>query len=101
VTEFRTVAKTDEIPENSGKTIDLDGMPVAVFNVGGEFFAIHDTCPHAGGPLGEGELEGCVVTCPWHSWSFNVKTGECLTLPTSDVECYKVRVENEEVQIAI
>jgi nitrite reductase/ring-hydroxylating ferredoxin subunit len=51
---------------------------VAVFNVGGEFYAIDNSCPHRGGPLGEGELEDCIVTCPWHEFRFDVRTGKCI-----------------------
>ena len=49
---------------------------VALFSVGGELFALDGVCPHQGGPLGEGELIGCVVTCPWHGWQFDVRTGQ-------------------------
>jgi nitrite reductase/ring-hydroxylating ferredoxin subunit len=49
---------------------------IALFNVGGEFFALDGVCPHQGGPLGEGELCGAIVTCPWHGWQFDVRTGQ-------------------------
>ncbi len=49
---------------------------VALFNVGGDFHALDGICPHQGGPLGQGALKGCVVTCPWHGWQFDVRTGK-------------------------
>ena len=49
---------------------------VAIFNVGGELFALENTCPHQGGPLADGWLEGPMITCPWHGWCFDVRTGK-------------------------
>ena len=49
---------------------------VALFNVEGKFYALDGVCPHQGGPLGEGELTGCIVTCPWHGWQFDVTSGQ-------------------------
>ena len=93
------VAKKDEIPEGTGKTVDLDGEPVAVFNVEGNFYAIHDTCRHAGGPLGEGFLEGKTVTCPLHGWQYDVTTGGVTFNPAIRVQTYKVKVEGDKILI--
>jgi nitrite reductase (NADH) small subunit len=49
---------------------------VALFNVNGEIYALDGICPHQGGPLGKGRLQGEIVTCPWHGWQFNVRTGQ-------------------------
>ena len=76
MTEFVTVAKVEEIPPGTGQTVEVHGVWIALFNVDGSFYAIDNTCPHAGGPLGEGHLDGRVVECPWHGWRFNVQTGE-------------------------
>jgi nitrite reductase (NADH) small subunit len=65
-------AKCQDVEPGSGVVSDCAGVVVALFNVGGEFHAIQNKCPHRGGPLGEGELNGQVVTCPWHAWSFDV-----------------------------
>jgi nitrite reductase (NADH) small subunit len=61
-----------------GKTLETVAgeRVVALFNASGEFFALDGVCPHQGGPLSEGELSGCVVTCPWHGWQFDVRTGQ-------------------------
>lgn len=66
--DFVKVGRKDEIEPGTGKTVDVEGTPVALFNVGGTYYAVHNTCRHRGGPLGEGELSGSVVTCPWHGW---------------------------------
>jgi nitrite reductase (NADH) small subunit/3-phenylpropionate/trans-cinnamate dioxygenase ferredoxin subunit len=73
--EYVKVASVRDLPPGSGMTVEVGGKPVAVFNCDGAFFAIDDTCPHQGGPLGEGEVEGMVVTCPWHEWRYDVRTG--------------------------
>jgi nitrite reductase/ring-hydroxylating ferredoxin subunit len=58
-----------------------NGDEVAVFNVGGEYYAIENFCPHKGAPLSEGVLCGHVVECSLHGWQFDVRTGDCLTVP--------------------
>ena len=101
MSDFVTVATVDEIPPGRGKTVDVNGIWIALFNVDGTFYAVDNTCPHAGGPLGEGRLEGAAVTCPWHGWSFNVTTGERVGNPDFTVACCPVRVEGTHVQIAL
>ena len=76
MSDFVTVARTEDIPPGTGKTVEVNGVWIALFNVDGSFFAVDNTCPHAGGPIGEGKLSGEIVTCPWHGWQFNVRTGE-------------------------
>ena len=69
-----------------GIVAEVNGKALAVFNVDGQFHVIDNTCLHRGGPLGEGELEANVVTCPWHGWQFNVTTGVCVNNPSAKVE---------------
>ena len=75
---FRKVAKTTDLEPGTATLVEIDGEKIALFNVGGEFCAIDNTCTHRGGPLAEGVIEGDVVTCPWHRATYNVKTGEIL-----------------------
>jgi nitrite reductase/ring-hydroxylating ferredoxin subunit len=70
------VAETKEIAPGTAKQIDLNGKKIAVFNLNGMFYALSNTCSHRGGPLSEGEINGDIVTCPWHMANFNIKTGE-------------------------
>ena len=101
--EFRSVAKASEVPAGSLKPIELeDGAQVCLANVGGTFYAINGECSHMGGPLGEGELDGTTVTCPWHSAEYDVTTGKMLSPPAeSDQATYQVRAEGEDVQVAV
>ncbi len=96
---FVKVCKTSDIPTGSGKTVEVNGKAVAVFNVDGNFYAIDNTCLHRGGPLGEGELDGKIVTCPWHGWRYDVATGANEMNPSIAVEKYQVKVEGEDVVV--
>lgn len=100
MTDFVTVAKKDEIKAGECKVVDVNGKQVALHNVEGEFFATDNTCLHQGGPLGEGALDGDTVTCPWHGWKYNVKTGVSPENPQVKVETFEVKVEGDEVKVA-
>ena len=97
VPEFREVAKVGEIEPGRGKVFDLGGTPVAVFHTDGGYFAIHNTCPHAQGPLADGILDGSVVKCPWHGWRFDVTSGTCLVTPDASVATYRVKVDGDAI----
>jgi nitrite reductase (NADH) small subunit len=99
--QFVRVAKEEEVPVGSSKEVELAGRVVALFNVGGRISAIHGICPHAGGPLGEGALEGNVVTCPWHGWQFDVTSGRNSYNPTCVQDVFEVRVEGGEILLAL
>ena len=94
---FVSVAKVSDIQPGQSKTVYVDGKSIAVFNVDGAFYAIDDTCLHRGGPLGEGELEGSVVTCPWHGWQYDVTSGKISQNPAVGVDCYRVEVRGEDI----
>jgi NAD(P)H-dependent nitrite reductase small subunit len=99
--EFRKVGRLEDLPEGRGRQVDLEGASCAVYNVGGAVHATENRCPHAGGPLGEGELEGSIVTCPLHQWKFDVTTGQCQHLPPVKLKRYEVKVENGDVWVKI
>jgi NAD(P)H-dependent nitrite reductase small subunit len=99
--EFKRVASVDDVKPGSGIVAEIDGQAVAVFNVDGTFYAIDNTCAHRGGPLGEGELEGDIVTCPWHSWQFNVKTGVSVNNPSACVKHYQVKVDGSDITVLL
>ena len=99
--EFVKAAKKSEIPADTGKYVEVQGKEIALFNVGGKVCAIYHVCPHQGGPLAEGGLDGSVVTCPWHGWSFDVTTGECTLNPAIKQESFKVKEEGEDILVEI
>lgn len=98
---FTKVASVSDLKPGDSKVVSVNGTEIALFNVDGEFFATTNTCPHRGGPLGEGFLEGDVVTCPWHGWRFNVKTGISPVMPTAKIATHHVKVEGDDVLVAV
>ncbi len=99
--EFVRVAGLSEVPQGEMKIVEVEGKPVVLANVDGEIYAFGGTCTHKGGPLGEGELAGDAVICPWHGGEFNVKTGEVLGPPPSrPIPTYQVQVEGDDINIA-
>ena len=101
MSDFKSVAKKADIPVGSGKTVQIDGTPVAVFNVDGNFYVVDNTCVHQGGPLGEGTLDGSVVTCPWHGWQYDVKTGVNTSNPQAKVKSYPIKIEGDDILISL
>jgi nitrite reductase/ring-hydroxylating ferredoxin subunit len=99
---FVNVATVGEVPPGQAKQVTVSGKTLALFNVNGTFYVIDDDCPHSGGPLSEGLLQGHEVTCPWHEARFDVTTGKHLCPPARrDVACYNVQVVGEEVQVDV
>lgn len=100
--EFLPVATVDELENGRRLIFEIDGMPIALFNIAGEYFAIADICSHDDGPVAEGEVDGFEVECPRHGARFDIKSGRALTLPAVvDIPAYPVRVEGDEIQIGL
>lgn len=99
--EFVKVASKSEVPSDTGRHVEVQGKEIALFKVGGTVYALYHVCPHQGGPLAEGGIEGSVVTCPWHGWSFDVTTGECTFNPSVRQETFKVKEEGEDIFVEI
>lgn len=95
------VARTDELPPGAGRTVRAGDRDLAVWNDGGRFFAIDDGCPHQGASLGEGTLHNGRVICPWHSWIFELATGECRGVPGLAVGCYSTRASGGMIEVEI
>jgi nitrite reductase/ring-hydroxylating ferredoxin subunit len=96
---FLRAARKDEIPAGTVREFQVDGKTLAISNVEGTFYAINNTCLHRGGPLGEGELKGKVVTCPWHGWQYDVSTGKAAMNPAVAVVCFPVEVRGEDIWV--
>ena len=92
-------ADLSELPAGTIREVQEGGKPVALANVGGTIYAINGTCLHRGGPLGQGVLEGTVVTCPWHGWQFDVITGTAVMNPNAGVGCLRTEVRGSEVYV--
>jgi len=99
--EYVRVASKKEIPSGQGRVFAVGDRQVAVFNVGGKLHAIDNRCEHQQGPLADGDLDGRVVTCPWHGWTYDVTTGQSPDDPATRVACFALRLDGDDVLIAL
>lgn len=98
---FVRAARKEDVPPGKIYEFQVGGQAIAIANVAGKFFAINSVCAHEGGPLGEGELEGTIVTCPWHAWQYDVTTGKVVQNPSLGVECYPVELRGDDVFVDV
>jgi nitrite reductase (NADH) small subunit len=96
-----SLGRIGDIPVGEGRVVDASGKTLALFNVGGTYHAIDNTCSHRGGPLGEGDLDGTIVACPWHGWRWDVTTGANANNPAISVACFPVTVEQGEIFVEL
>src|SRR4029079_17711509 len=90
------MATLDELPVGGAKEVEFEGRGYALFNVDGHISVIDGICPHQGGPLVDGPLEGTTVTCPWHGWQFDVRTGKTPLGPKIKQAVYDVKIEGQD-----
>lgn len=96
------VAKTSDVPQGAAVRVVVDGTEVLLCNFEGTIYAIEDVCTHDGGALDQGELEGYRIMCPRHGATFDVRTGEALTLPAvMPVPKYAVRIEGDDIYVEV
>lgn len=95
------VGTVDEFEPGSARELVVGDRIVALFNVDGQYFAMDGVCPHQGGPVGKGELNGCIVTCPWHGWQFDVRDGQSQLSPGVRHPTFETKVDNGRVFVRI
>ncbi|HEV7179953.1 MAG TPA: Rieske 2Fe-2S domain-containing protein [Candidatus Baltobacteraceae bacterium] len=98
--EFVRVAHAAALPPGSACFVMIERYEVALFNVEGTIYALENTCPHQGGPLADGYLEGALITCPWHAWCFDVRTGKMTLGDFASVPRFGVRVDDGEIFVS-
>jgi 3-phenylpropionate/trans-cinnamate dioxygenase ferredoxin subunit len=102
MSDFVAVAKVFDVPDPGKTLVEVDETLVALFHVGGKWYAIDDVCTHDGGPLAEGELEGCTIACPRHGAKFDIRSGAALTMPaTQATRSHETKVEGETVYVKL
>jgi nitrite reductase (NADH) small subunit len=94
---FQSAGPVEDIPPGRSKVVHINNRAIALFNVDGQYFAIHNICPHEGGPLGEGRVKGFVVSCPWHDLAFDIRNGQGTDGGGYCVGSYEVRVLDGEI----
>ena len=100
MSKFVPVAQVADIPRGESRAYVVGDREVAVFNIDGVFHAIENACPHQGGPLAEGWIQGNIVTCPWHAWCFDVTTGAMTLGGYTTVDAFDVELDGTTVTIA-
>jgi nitrite reductase/ring-hydroxylating ferredoxin subunit len=98
---FVTVARVEDVLPGTVTRVRAGEEELALANVGDEFFATQGACLHLQGPLGDGELEGTMLTCPWHGWRYDVRTGLNDFDHAIQIRTYEVRVQDGEIQVAV
>src|SRR5205809_7968903 len=98
--DYVKVATVDQMKPDQGLLVESGGKRIAVFKLGGDYFAIDDTCTHVGGSLSEGTIMGQSVVCPWHAAHFNITTGEGTPPARGPVKRYPVRVNGSDIEVA-
>ena len=98
---FVTVAQVGDVPPGTIRPVEAGDVEIALAHCNGGFYAVQGHCLHLGGPLGEGRLESCVLTCPWHGWQYDVRTGQNEFDLAIQLQTYDVQVENGEVRVRV
>lgn len=101
MSRFVKMATKEELPPGSAKEVAFEGRIYALFNIDGEIHVIDGVCPHQGGPLAEGDLDGCMVACPWHGWRFNVVTGGTPLGPKIKLDVFEAKLEGDDVLVLV
>jgi nitrite reductase/ring-hydroxylating ferredoxin subunit len=96
-----SVCRKDEVAPGRFRCVEVAGQKIVLYNVDGSFYATTATCAHQGGPLDDGLFEAGVVTCPWHGWQFDVRTGESIYDPGRGVATYPVTVVGDDVLVEV
>ena len=99
MSEFITVTKVKDILPGEARVFFVRGSEIAIFNIQGKFYAVDNLCPHQGGPVVAGKVEGEVLTCPWHRWQFHLPTGISPVNSSVSVKTYPVKVVDGEIRI--
>ena len=97
---FVRVRSGAELPAGASRSVRAGNFDVAIFNVDGEFFALENNCPHQGGPIAEGWLEANVISCPWHGWCFDVRSGKMTLGEFARIPRFAVQRDGSDLLVA-
>ena len=100
-TEFIPALLTSEVESGRARVVYLRGLEIALFNVRGTFYAVDNLCPHEGGPMVAGTIEGDLIICPWHRWKFRLSDGCSAINPAVKIETYPVKIEGDWIKIGM
>jgi nitrite reductase/ring-hydroxylating ferredoxin subunit len=97
---FVRIAAVADVPPGTGRAFAVGRYEIALFNVGGRFYALENSCPHQGGPIADGWLEDAEVTCPWHGWCFDVRSGKMTLGDFARIARFAVDVRDSDVYVS-
>lgn len=98
---FVKLATLEEPATGTAKEVEFEGRIYAIYNVDGVISVIDGICPHQGGPLADGQVQGTIVTCPWHGWQFDIRTGKTPLGSKIKQGVFEVKVEGHEVLVGV
>jgi nitrite reductase (NADH) small subunit len=101
MSRFVKLATLNELPLGAAREVEFEGRVYALYNIEGVISAIDGICPHQGGPLAEGTVEGTTVTCPWHGWQIDIRTGKTELGAKIKQSVYDVKIEDQDVLVAV
>ena len=101
MSELVELARIGDVPLGRAIVCGAGDRKVAVYHTADGFFASDNVCPHRGGPLGEGDLAGNEITCPWHLWGFDVRTGQCMGNPEISITTHGVTIEDDRILVRL
>jgi nitrite reductase (NADH) small subunit len=101
MTDFIEVAKVEDLPTGRAIVRAVGEHRIALYHTADGYFASDNTCPHRGGPLGEGDIIGNEIVCPWHLWSFEVDTGRCGGNPEVCIVTHDVRIDGDRILVRL
>jgi nitrite reductase (NADH) small subunit len=99
--DFIEIARISDLPVGRAKSIRIGDRRIALYHTPKGFFASDETCPHRGGPLGEGDIIGDEIVCPWHLWGFNIETGLCAGNPDIFVVTHEVQIDGDRILVKL
>jgi len=98
MSDFIRIGSTSELPApGEAKEFPCGTQTLCVANMDGKYAAVDNVCPHRGGPLGQGMVEGAKIVCPWHGWEFELETGKNPFTPNLSVASYELKIEGDAV----
>lgn len=98
--DYLRIADLSTVPRGSARAVTVGRYEVALFNVDGNFYALENACPHQGGPIADGWVAGLTVTCPWHAWCFDLRSGKMTLGDFAWIPRFDVRIEDDGIFVA-
>ena len=101
MSNYTKAARAADVPAGGSLLVRMNGRKIVLFNVGGNYYALDNSCPHSDGPICEGRVEGDKVICPRHSWEFDIKSGRAKDVSGYRIRTYPLKLDGDEILIEV